>query len=173
MTDKNWLTVGYVAVAASAVLLVAHLAFPVQPLGRVVTLRAKEDRDLDENIKKLRDDLSTQRAKNLTRLWAQPADEVAAATMAKVTNLAQARNLKVVAFRPQRTQDDNGVVRLPYQTTLEGPFPQVVSLLKDLGTSKFKVVVSTVQIASADGATDKVTATVGLVAYREGVVKSK
>lgn len=173
MTEKNWIGLGYVAVVAAALMLVAHFVFPVQAAGKVVATRAKEDRDLDADIKKLRDDVTSTRAKNNTRLWTQPTDEISAATMAKVTSLAQGRNLKVIAFRPQRTQDDSGVLRIPFQASIEGPFPQVVALLKDLETSKFKVIVSTVQIASADGASDKVSATIGLVAYREEDVEKK
>ncbi len=167
MNEKNWIALGYLAVVVAACMLVASFAFPVKSAGAVVATRAQEDRKLDASIETLRTEVSTLRAKNLLRLWTQPADEVAAATMAKVTSLAQARNLKVIAFRPQRTQDDDGVVRLPYQATLEGPFPQVIGFLQDLETSKFRAIVSTVQIASSDGASDKVTATIGVVAYRE------
>lgn len=167
MTEKNWMTVGYLAVVVAVGMLIAHFAFPIRSAGNIVATRAKEDRTLDASIASLREEVTTLRAKNLTRLWTQPADEVAAATMAKVTTIAQGRGLKVIAFRPQRTQDDNGVARLPYQATLEGPFPQVIGFLQDLETSKFRAIVSTVQIASADGASDKVSATIGIVAYRE------
>lgn len=173
MTERNWTLVGYVAVVVAALMLAAHYFFPVKSAGQVVALRAKEDRDLDADIKRIRDEVTTLRAKNATRLWTQPADEIAAATMAKLTSLAQARNLKVIAFRPQRMQDDGTIMRIPYQATLEGPFPQVISFLKDVETSKFKVIVSTVQIASADGASDKVSSTIGFVAYREEDIGTK
>ncbi|MCC7434966.1 MAG: type 4a pilus biogenesis protein PilO [Methanoregulaceae archaeon] len=173
MSEKNWIALGYLAVVVAACMLAASFAFPIKSAGAVVATRAQEDRNLDASIETLRTEVSTLRAKNLMRLWTQPADEVAAATMAKVTSLAQGRNLKVIAFRPQRTVDDAGVVRLPYQVTLEGPFPQVIGFLQGLETSKFRAIVSTVQIASSDGATDKVTATIGVVAYREADAEKK
>lgn len=167
MTEKNWLTVAYAAVVVAGLLLVAHFAFPVKPAGAQAAQNTRRDREYDASIKKLQLELTTSRAKNATRVWTQAADEIAAATMAKVTSLAQARGLRVVAFRPQRIQEDTGITRLPYQASLEGPFPQIIGFVQDLETSKFKTIVSTIQIASADGASDKVSSTIGLVAYRE------
>lgn len=166
MNEKNWQLVAYAAVAVAGAILIANFAFPVQTANSKVAQRTKQSRDYDASISKLRDDVMTERAKNETRLWKQPADEISAATMAKVTSLAQSRGLRVIAFRPQRTQVDSGITRLPYQATLEGPFPQVIGFVQDLETSKFKTIVSTIQIASADGASDKVSSTIGLVAYR-------
>lgn len=171
MTEKNWLAVSYAAVVVAGLLLVAHFAFPVKRVGASPAQNTKRDQQYDDSIEKLRLELTTSRAKNATRLWTQAADEIAAATMAKVTSLAQSRGLRVVAFRPQRIQEDTGIIRLPYQATLEGPFPQIMGFVQDLETSKFKTIVSTIQIASADGASDKVSSTIGLVAYREEDLK--
>lgn len=167
MTERNWLAMGYAAVVVAGLLLIANFAFPVKPLGPAAVQNTRRDRAYDDSIEKLKLELATSRAKNATRLWTQAADEIAAATMSKVTSLAQARGLRVVAFRPQRVQEDTGIIRLPYQATLEGPFPQIIGFVQDLETSKFKTIVSTIQIASADGASDKVSSTIGLVAYRE------
>lgn len=167
MTEKNWNAVAISAVIVMGGLLVLNFAFPVPSLGRVVSKNSAERAKLTKEIEDDRLAVSATRTKNAQRLWVQPADQVAAAAMAKVNEAAVAQSLKVIAFRPQRAQDDDGVTRLPYQVTLEGYFPKVIAFIKTLETPKLKLPVVSVQIASADGASDKVNATIGIVAYRE------
>lgn len=171
MSERTWNSVSLVAIVVMGLVVAAYLLFPVPSLKKVTQTRRNQETDLYKDIDKLRDDVSLTRTRNLQRLWTQPADQVAAAAMAKVTQLAQAQSLKVLAFRPQRVQEAPGVTILPYQISMEGYFPKVMAFIRSMETPNVRLPVINVQIASADGASDKVTATIGIVAYREAETK--
>jgi Tfp pilus assembly protein PilO len=97
--------------------------------------------------------------------WAVPADQVGPQALAKVAALAKVHNLKLVAFRPQKANDAEGLVQLPFLILLDGPFHDVMEFMQDLDKPDTKLAVSLVQMASADEATNRVTATVGAAAY--------
>lgn len=167
MTERHWNHVALAAIVVMAVIVVGQLFLPKPSLSKLTQTKRNEETKLHKEIDKLRLEVSTVRLKNERRLWLLPADQVSAAAMATVTQVAQGKSLKVLAFRPQRTVEDTGVVRLPYQVSLDGSFAQVVAFIKELETPKHKLPVVSVQLAAADGATDRVTATIGIVAYRE------
>ncbi len=173
MTEREWNYVSGAAVVIMAGVTLAHFLVPIPSLGKVVQAHKNEETKLNASISKLRDDVTTMKVENSKRVWTQPADQVSAAAMSLVTKAAQSRNLKVIAFRPQRTQDDSGVTRLPYLVSLEGSFPNVLQFVKSIENPATKLAVQSVQLASADGASDKVSATVGVVAYRELEEKKK
>lgn len=166
MNERSWNGVALGAIAVMVGVLITQLLLPTPKLGKVVQTRRNEETKLRKEIEKLRDEVSTVRVKNEKRLWAQPADQVGAAAMAKVTEIAASKALKVLAFRPQRTVDDTGVTRHPYQVSIDGSFVQVLEFVRALETPNLRLPVVTVQLAAADGATDRVTATIGIVAYR-------
>jgi Tfp pilus assembly protein PilO len=97
--------------------------------------------------------------------WAGGAQQVAAGALSKVTEVAKNHKLKLVAFRPQRDQDANGLGQLPILISLDGAYPDVVAFTRDLETEESKLAINLVQVAAADAATDRVTASVGIVAY--------
>lgn len=169
MTERQWHQVALAAVVVMAVVLLAHLVVPVPSAASVVRALRRQDGDLRTKIEKARDDVSATRAENETKVWTQPADQVSAAALARVTELAKAQSLKVLAFRPQKAQEGSGVTRYPYQISVEGYFPKVVAFVRALETPKLKLPVVSVQIAAADGATDKVSSTIGIVAFKETV----
>ena len=87
--------------------------------------------------------------------------------MSMLEKFARQNNLKIISFRPQRLEEEAGLERMPYQITLEGAFPKVISFVRTVETPATKIAVTNVQIASSDGASDAVTATISLVAYRQ------
>ncbi|HVT14144.1 MAG TPA: type 4a pilus biogenesis protein PilO [Fimbriimonadaceae bacterium] len=104
-------------------------------------------------------------------LWEGLPDKVAPAALAKVNDLAKQRALKVVAFRPQKPSEVKGLTQVVFGVTVDGSFPNTVQFIKDLEQPGLKLAVSTVQIASADQASDRVTGTVNIVAYIKGATK--
>jgi len=166
MNERSWNSISLAAIVAMVGVLIGQFMLPTPKLGKVVQTRRNEETKLRKEIDKLRLDVSTLRVKNDKRLWTQPADQVGAAAMAKVTEIAASKSLKVLAFRPQRTVEDTGVTRHPYQVAVDGSFVQVLEFVRALETPNLKLPVVTVQLAAADGATDRVTATIGIVAYR-------
>jgi Tfp pilus assembly protein PilO len=97
--------------------------------------------------------------------WPIPADQVGPQALAKVTALAKSHNVKLVAFRPQKQNDAEGLIQLPFLILVDGQFTSVMQFMKDLDKTDTKLAVSLVQMASADEATDRVTASVGAAAY--------
>jgi Tfp pilus assembly protein PilO len=97
--------------------------------------------------------------------WAVPSDQVAAQSLAKITGFAKARNITVVAFRPQKTVEVEGLTQLPFLILVDGKFPEVMQFMKDIERTDTKLAVSLVQMASADEASDRVSATIGAAAY--------
>lgn len=167
MNERSWNILSIAAVVAAGLILLWHVLAPMPSAGKVVQARANQERQLRETLKSLRARVTETRSSNESRIWTEPADEVGAAAMAYVSSLAQSKGMKVIAFRPQRPEKDVGVMRHPFMVSLEGSFPSIVSFLNSVETGKGKLAVNTVQIAAADGATDKVSASIGVVAYRE------
>jgi Tfp pilus assembly protein PilO len=85
--------------------------------------------------------------------------------LAQLAQQAQRRSLKIGAFRPQKQQTLAGLTELPYSVQVSGPFLSVRAFLSVLDSSSSKLALRSVQIASADGKSSLVTATLGLSAY--------
>lgn len=173
MNEKACTAAGIAAVIVAAVILTLHLVFPVPEPKKIDRKRQQQELNLLIDIKDLRDRVTETRTYNDSHLWQQNADKVGASAMALVTKLANNHELKVNAFRPQRVQDDSGLTRLPYLVAVEGRFPSVIAFVQQLETPTTKLAVNTLQIASADGASDQVSASVGIVAYKEGITSAK
>ncbi len=106
-------------------------------------------------------------------LWTGTPEQVGPNALAQVTKLAKLRSLKLVAFRPQKPVDAEGLTQVPFTASVDGSFPNTMKFVKDLETSNSKLAVSLVQVNSADAATDHVTGTVNVVAYlRAGIASA-
>ena len=105
---------------------------------------------------------------NATRfLWTENPDAIAPRALSIVTEAANKNQLKINAFRPQKPTSSPELEELHYVVAIEGRFPLVATFLKAVETPGNRLAVDLFQVTSADGATDMVTATVGLVAFRE------
>ena len=98
-------------------------------------------------------------------LWTGAPETVAPQAMTKITELARKRGLKLVAFRPAKFVEGQGLIGVPVGVTVDGTFPNTMLFVKDIEKSDLNLAVSTVQVASADAASDRVTGTVNVVAY--------
>lgn len=85
-----------------------------------------------------------------------------------MNQIARKRNLKVASFRPQKPVDEAGLLRLPYLVSLEGTYRDALAFVKELEKPQNRLAVNLVQLASADGETSMVRATVGIWALRMG-----
>lgn len=160
----------YLSIAAALVGLgiVAYHFFAPMPSANVrVNARLNEKHKLEQDRDQARSDVTKLRTDSDIHLWKVPTDQIAVSALADVTDLAILHQLKLVSFRPQRIIEDDGVQRVPYLANLQGPFPNVIAFINDLETSEEKLAVNSVQIASADGATSLVSASVGIVGYQE------
>ena len=57
------------------------------------------------------------------------------------------------------------MTQLPFLIGVDGSYPNVVAFVKDIETKGTKLALSQVQLSSSDGTTDKVSASIGVVAY--------
>ena len=156
-------------IAASLLLLLVTLVYMVVvPKPTSAGLASGRARSL----KKLRMDTAnaqasgeSSRARTAERLYEGDEENVTARVLAGLNGRAQRVNVQIAAFRPQKAQPIAGVVELPLTLTVTGPYPRLLAFLKTLQTADSKVVLRSVQAAAAGGATNAVTATVGVSVF--------
>lgn len=110
-----------------------------------------------------------------SRLWTGDEKLVGPRAMSIATRLSEKHQIKLSAFRPQKSIQEGTLVRLPFVVSLEGSYPQVVAWVRDIESPSNKLVVNVVQIASTDGASSAVNAVVNVWAFQESkaIVKPK
>lgn len=99
--------------------------------------------------------------------WVEEANLIGPQVLDQVASTAKAQDVQMSAFRPQRSSTDGKVERIPFLITLQGSFPKIVAFVRNIEAAGNRIGVTTVQCASADGKSDAVTATVGLIAVRD------
>jgi Tfp pilus assembly protein PilO len=175
-TQKDAVASSVIVISLAAIVVLAlYLAFAPQPSAAGL---AKAKRTAVEKLEKEIEEAKRSQeavAKALvSHLRAGEPDKISPALLSEVTELAQATGLKVNSFRPQRTIELGELTQLPYVLTVEGSFTSVASLLRRLEEPKRKIATTLVQINSADGASDTVTATIGMSVYiRRKAAESK
>ena len=87
-------------------------------------------------------------------LWDKKAEEIGPEAYSVVSKLAMARHIKIVAFRPQKAIDAQGLTQLPFAISVDGSYINTMQLVKDLETksSKLAVNASSVSAKSRSGA---------------------
>lgn len=162
---------GASAILALAILIgVAAVGFdlfwPEPAPAKSKLQRAKEEAELEASLKDLRERQAQAKDLIATYAWEGDPRKVSADALASATEIAQECGVKLATFRPQRPGEAEGVVTLAYTMSLEGPFPNVHEFLRRLETKPSRLSVVRVQLASADGSSDKVNATVEARAYQ-------
>lgn len=166
-SNKTWrgfcLTMGVVIFA-----LVGAYALAPRPMDK------RTDADRAAQAAKVKDETAAlalrydeAKAQAARFLWTESPDAIAPKALSIVTEAANKNQLKINAFRPQKPTTSGELEELHYVVAIEGRFPTVATFLKSVETPDNRLAVDLFQVTSADGATDRVTATVGLVAFRE------
>ncbi|MFY9233863.1 MAG: type 4a pilus biogenesis protein PilO [Fimbriimonadaceae bacterium] len=104
-------------------------------------------------------------ASNERLIWNQDAQTIGAKALEMVSRKARAFELKLSAFRPQRETDVGALRQLPFLILVEGTYPKVAAFLSSLEQPLTKLAVNGIQIASSDGASDGVTASITVIAF--------
>ena len=102
---------------------------------------------------------------NAAYVWNDTADAVTANILNNITAQAKRKSLKMTAFRPQRPQTLESLTELPFSVQLSGPYPAVRDVVAALNNAKSKIALRSLQMASSDGGSSAVTATLGFSAY--------
>ncbi len=156
------------AIILAMLVMIGTLVFVLLPKPKVaMTTRAIDKVALDSrlNIKKAKDAGARDQEFVAQYVWTGPASQVAPVALARATKLSADHHLKLIAFRPQRTTDADGFTQLPFQISVEGPFPAVAAMLRELETPQGQLCVNLVQVSAAEGDTNKVSATIGTIAF--------
>lgn len=103
--------------------------------------------------------------KNRTYLWNETAESVTASVLEEVTAQARRKSLKMTAFRPQRPQTLETLTELPFSVQLSGQYPAVRDVVSSLSTPRTRIALRSLQMASSDGGSSAVTATLAFSAY--------
>ncbi|MCW5942975.1 MAG: hypothetical protein KIS66_12130 [Fimbriimonadaceae bacterium] len=169
--EQAWNVVSVIAIVAIVALFWMALHPPSANVGNLKEVRKarREDRSTAEKASEKAKQIETSLA-SLT--WKGSADEIGPQALGTVTRLAQAAQVTATAFRPQRIQDDGGLPQMAFLVTVEGRYPNVVSLLRNLEKPETKMAVTLLQMASADASNDMVNATIGLTAFIQELKKS-
>jgi hypothetical protein len=109
--------------------------------------------------------LAESNAYNASKLWVGDEQKVGPDVFAAVNAVAKAHGLSLERLQPQRLNDKTVPSQLPYLAIVSGGYAGVAGFVKDLETPGTKLVVSSVMVSSSDSASDKVTGSVGIVAY--------
>lgn len=164
------------AVASTLILLaflmlVGTMAWYLMPLPSTKSTAAQnadKKKMLGDSINKTEADRAKTEAGIQKLVWLETPDKVAPQAMTKITEMARKRALKLVAFRPSKFVEGQGLIEVPIGVTVDGSFPNTMLFVKDIEASDLKLAVGTVQVASADTSSDRVTGTINLVAYLRG-----
>jgi Tfp pilus assembly protein PilO len=98
-------------------------------------------------------------------VWTGSPDEISPTALARLTAIAKRNSVNLTAFRPQRETEAGTLVSLPFQVNLEGTYPNVVKMIREIDAPGTKLAVTLTQINSTNDASGEITATVGMVAY--------
>lgn len=164
--DRDLASKALLALAALA--LLSGLAAYVRP-NKPSALTSSQKR---EQVQKANRDIEAEKARldYLRRqvaafTWRQKQEEIGPLALASVSQLARKHGLKLVTFRPQKTEQEKDLTRVPFLVALEGTYPDVAAFARDLENPKSKLALNMLQLNSSDGVTDRVNATVNVVAY--------
>ncbi len=166
--DKNFglTALAILSILAAIVLGALQVLRPIETPGAIASRQSKAMQDVKNEATEAQTEATKLKAKIASLTWAGAADTVVPSAIAIVKQRADARQLTLRGFRPLTAKELEGLEMMPYTISLEGRYPNILQFAKDLETNGGKLAVNLVQIASADEATDQVSATIGIVAYR-------
>ncbi len=128
-----------------------------------------ESRKLQGSITTAQSDEQIAKAAVAARTWTGQDAAITGGILSLTTTLARKRGVSFVRLQPQRATLGTPLEQLPYLLVVEGPFPAVVALEKDLEVPANRLAVNAIQLASSDSETNKVSANIAIVAHRVGI----
>ena len=102
----------------------------------------------------------------LARTWTGADAAITSAVLDLTTTLARKRGVSFIRLQPQRNVVGGSLDQLPYLVVVEGSFPAIAAMEKDLEVPQNRLAVNSFQIASSDSETNKVSASISVVAHR-------
>lgn len=106
-------------------------------------------------------------------LWEGQTETITPQILQSISVIAKAQGVNLKSFRPQTPVADGDLSRGNYVLLIDGTFPQVANFVRALDSAANRLGVSQVQISSSDQESDKVNATVAVIAYVKQPVVEK
>lgn len=166
---RNLAPIGALAVLTCALLFDLFVPMPKPPMTPAERLEAQ--RSAETGLAAARRNLASEQVEVKAGLFDLTEEQLGPAVLRLATEAAKAEKLQVRAFRPRRSVEVEGLKQSWFMMSVEGPFPAVLSLVRRLEDKGTKLAVNMVQMSSADGHSDRVNATIGVVALVEGPKK--
>jgi Tfp pilus assembly protein PilO len=164
--DRDFTSKALLALAAIA--LAAGLAVYVRP-NKPVALTSREKLEqidmANKDIEAEKSLLEFHRRQVAVYTWNVKQEEIGPLALAGISKLVRNHGLKLITFRPQKAEQEKDLTRVPFLMALEGPYSDVVAFTRDLEKPQSKLALNMIQLNSADGVTDQVSAAINVVAY--------
>ncbi len=149
----------------ACLLMLGSIAGLVLPSQKAKDTKAESKKQIDL-VRRAKSDQLIAQSSVAARTWTGEDAAITGAILNLTTTLARKRGVGFVRLQPQRAALGGALEQLPYLLVVEGPFPAVAALEKDLEVPENRLAVSAFQITSSDSETNKVSASIGVVAQR-------
>jgi hypothetical protein len=149
-----------IAIAAACILF---LPKPVAPSSMA---NLKERSKVSDATKAMEQEIAVEKGNLAQYTWPGKLEDVGPIALKQVNALLQSRHLKLVGFHSQKAIEEANITEIPFIVSVDGGFSNVMAFTKDLEKANTKLVVNLFQISNADQTTDKVTASIGIMAYQ-------
>ena len=155
--------------ALAAVLLAGSLlglVWPKPTARDAYTKETNDSRKLRQSISQARLDTTVAKASVLSRTWTEEPATIQDKVLTLSATLAKKHGVTFLRIQPQRVAQADALEQLPFLLVVEGPFPAVAALEKDLELPSNRLAVNLFQVTSSDSESNKVSASISLVAHR-------
>lgn len=157
--------------SASVVVLAGALAGMVLPhrtIGPIQTNEKKQIHSLRGQEETAKKDAAAAAVRIMTRTWKGDLSSVQDQVLSLVARMTKAHGVNQVRLQPTRVTDDGSTLeQVPFLLVVEGPFPAVAALERELESPTHRLAVNLMQVTSTDSESNKVTASLGLTAFRQ------
>ena len=156
----------------ACVLMLGSIYVLLMPRPRPKQTKISTRRE-ESTLRETRDSILKAQAAVGTRAWTGEDAAITGRILDMTTQLARTHNVSFVRLQPQRATLGVALEQLPYLLVVEGPFPNVAALERDLEVPANRLAVNAIQLASSDTESNKVSASIGIVAHRVGASAGK
>ena len=161
-TSNTILILACVVLAGSVV----GLLWPKPSLGAIKTKEKKDAKKLRDSRDAAIESAKAARATLLARTWTGDPSVIQGEVYNLTTSLAKKRNVSWLRLQPLKGTPSGDLEQISFLLVVEGPFPAVAALERDLESPANRLAISAFQVSSSDSETNKVSASVNLVAHR-------
>jgi Tfp pilus assembly protein PilO len=145
--------------------VVVVFAVPKPSRQVAATTRERNIRDLKIEAKTLSEEVKKVDASVDALVWNEGPESVSPKALDFVTKVAERNQVKLISFRPQKSDVTEGLTVLPFLMNVEGKFEAVAQFARDLETFENRLAVTQLSLALGEQGSDKVAASIGITAY--------